>query len=374
MQLEPKVANAIVDSLKDIIHHEINLFDTTGTIIASTDTKRVGTFHDGAYQVIRSHEPVIISSDDEFHGARKGTNLPVLFNDSVVAVIGITGDPEAVAPLGNIIKKMTEILIRENWSKMTTYTRQANFNSLVIQLISQTHDHSLVDYLFSVLEISPDIPRRIAIAKNLTNAAIDPDSEAALRQYLSIYPDSFFALTNGTVCIFLPELPQTVTDHLLQQLQGALVHSNHTDFAIGVGQVYATCDDYWHSYHEAQAALSWLLFTKTAVIKRYEQLDLQLLLTGLPDQISEDYLNHVLAAIPEADLPQFKAVLNAYVDNNGSIIHGAETLYIHKNTFQNHLNHIHTVTGFNPRNLKDFVVLYLAFKLDDFNQFKHPHQ
>ena len=24
MQLEPKVANAIVDSLKDIIHHEIN--------------------------------------------------------------------------------------------------------------------------------------------------------------------------------------------------------------------------------------------------------------------------------------------------------------------------------------------------------------
>lgn len=48
MELEPKVAKLIVKSLKDIINHEINLFDTSGTIIASTDTVRIGTSHEGA--------------------------------------------------------------------------------------------------------------------------------------------------------------------------------------------------------------------------------------------------------------------------------------------------------------------------------------
>ncbi len=48
MELDPKIAESIVTNLKDVIQHEINLFDATGTIIASTDRTRIGTSHDGA--------------------------------------------------------------------------------------------------------------------------------------------------------------------------------------------------------------------------------------------------------------------------------------------------------------------------------------
>lgn len=105
MDLDPQTAETIVTSLKDIISHEINLFDTTGTIIASTDLSRIGTSHDGARLTIATKKTVFIDSDNEFKGARHGINMPVLFNDSVVAVIGITGERSEVEPFGKVIKK-----------------------------------------------------------------------------------------------------------------------------------------------------------------------------------------------------------------------------------------------------------------------------
>lgn len=378
MQLEPKVASAIVDSLKDIIHHEINLFDTTGTIIASTDAKRVGTFHDGAYQVIKSRQPVIISSDDEFHGARKGTNLPVLFNDSVVAVIGITGDPDTVAPLGNIIKKMTEILIRENWSQMTRYTRQANFNSLVAQLIAKEHDRSLIDYLMAVLEVQPDTPRQVVVAQVLAGgkrSASYTEAAETIVKYLQSLPQTFYTATGSEICLMLEHQPATEQRRLLDHLQSELSTACGQPVAIGIGRQVQNINDYWRSYQDAEAALSWQLFTKQASVQAYAQLDYQLLLTKLPQQVGKDFLNQVLKKIPADQLPEFKEVLNAYVTHNGSIIHGAEAMFIHKNTFQNRLNLIHTTTGYNPRELRDFVVLYLAFQLDDYYHFQNQrHQ
>lgn len=75
MELEPKVAKLIVKSLKDIINHEINLFDTSGTIIASTDTVRIGTSHEGARLAAKNQQTLTIEHDNQFKGAKKGINI-----------------------------------------------------------------------------------------------------------------------------------------------------------------------------------------------------------------------------------------------------------------------------------------------------------
>ncbi|MFD1484089.1 CdaR family transcriptional regulator [Lacticaseibacillus baoqingensis] len=372
MKLEPKIANTIVDSLKDIIHYEINLFDTTGTIIASTDAKRVGTFHDGALKVVKQRQPVVITSDDEFHGARRGTNLPILFNESVVGVIGITGAPEDVAPLGNIIKKMTEILIRENWSQMTRYNRQNNFDTLVGQLITREHDHSLINYLMTVLEVDADCPRRVLVGRFIPTTDAHPSfSELAelLPKYLAKYPNSFYAIANSQLCLILEDGPTHTDSRLLSGIQAEVQQNFEQPFTIGIGRTVTNIDDYWLSYQDAAAVASWQQFTNKAAIRKYSDLDIELVLAAIPQDRASDFLHSVLQKIPQAELGEFKQVLNAYVNNNGSIIHGAAELFIHKNTFQNKLNRIHSVTGYNPRELKDFVVLYLAFLLDDYQGF-----
>lgn len=40
---------------------------------------------------------------------------------------------------------------------------------------------------------------------------------------------------------------------------------------------------------------------------------------------------------------------------------------MHKNTLQYQLNKIEKLTGYNPRNLKDFTILDIAFALKKFN-------
>ncbi|KFI45573.1 helix-turn-helix domain-containing protein [Bifidobacterium bohemicum] len=59
----------------------------------------------------------------------------------------------------------------------------------------------------------------------------------------------------------------------------------------------------------------------------------------------------------------------AYTSHNGSVIHAAEELFIHKNTLQNHLNRIGEDTGYNPRELSDYAVLSLALILHDYLAF-----
>ena len=100
MDLDPQIAETIVSNLKDIIQHEINLFDTTGTIIASTDRSRIGTSHDGARLAISTQSTVSIDSEHEFKGAKHGINVPVLFNGVIVgAVVHFCYAPAIALPL-----------------------------------------------------------------------------------------------------------------------------------------------------------------------------------------------------------------------------------------------------------------------------------
>ena len=48
MEIDPNIATDIVTHLKDALRHEINFFNTSGIIIASTDPTRIGSGHDGA--------------------------------------------------------------------------------------------------------------------------------------------------------------------------------------------------------------------------------------------------------------------------------------------------------------------------------------
>ena len=149
MDLDPKIAHSIVTSLKDVINHEINLFDTMGYVIASTDESRVGTRHEAARIAAMTQKTVPVDNSEQFRGARHGINVPVLFNEAVVAVVGITGNREDVESFGTIIGKMTEILIRENHDQVVRFDELERYANLMNLLVLKRHDHGLVDYLAS---------------------------------------------------------------------------------------------------------------------------------------------------------------------------------------------------------------------------------
>lgn len=57
MELSRRIAEKIVAEVNNIIPQKINLMDPHGTIIASTDPMRVGSFHEGAYRIAMASMP-----------------------------------------------------------------------------------------------------------------------------------------------------------------------------------------------------------------------------------------------------------------------------------------------------------------------------
>ena len=58
----------------------------------------------------------IFYEDGQYHGCRKGINLPVFLNDQIIGVIGITGEVAEVMKYAKVLKKMTEILVLDLFS------------------------------------------------------------------------------------------------------------------------------------------------------------------------------------------------------------------------------------------------------------------
>ena len=114
MFISEAAALSIVQEMKEITGHDINIMDGTGTIFASTDPGRVGQRHEGACQILSQKLPrLTVQEDRRPGGIRPGVNLPIQLDGETVGVIGITGAPAEVDALGAILKRMTEIMVRD---------------------------------------------------------------------------------------------------------------------------------------------------------------------------------------------------------------------------------------------------------------------
>ena len=117
MNISQNLATNILYHMKDIINQDLNYINVDGIIIASTDPKRVGTFHAPSLECVKKRKNIIIENDSQYEGSRNGINMPIYFDDSIIGVIGITGNKNEVEKFGEIIKLMTEVLIKEAWIK-----------------------------------------------------------------------------------------------------------------------------------------------------------------------------------------------------------------------------------------------------------------
>ena len=113
MHLSYLSAQQIVQEISAIVGQHVNIMDSDGVIIASTDPSRIGHVHEGAKRIIDEDLPELyISLEMETATTRNGLNLPLTINGRVVGVVGITGRYDQVVSYGQIVKKMTEILLR----------------------------------------------------------------------------------------------------------------------------------------------------------------------------------------------------------------------------------------------------------------------
>ena len=205
-KIDRTLAAQVVNTVKDVCGRDVNFINQYGIIFASTDPERVGTFHEIGHQAALTGETIEVRADDNFHGTRMGINLPVYYNQTFMAVIGITGQPDEVRKYAHLAERITHLLIRER--ELNTISRnQADKRHFAMDaLIHQASAN--MDYLNACLkECGINITQKYRIL--LIRAAAESPSDnlslleqkihqffemLSIRLYTFYYPNEYTAV------------------------------------------------------------------------------------------------------------------------------------------------------------------------------------
>ncbi|WP_077597104.1 CdaR family transcriptional regulator [Oceanobacillus kimchii] len=356
------IADKIINVIKDMIDEQIIICDTKGIIIASTNQERVGDYHEGSVLVIKNKEPLMITDSLTINlkGVKTGINLPLFFNKSVIGVIGITGEIEKIKPFGEIVRKMTELLIHENnYYEQIEFEHRSVENVIFDLLRSKKVDRPLLDRA-ETLGMTLDGTKQVII---LVINKINSTLQNQVWQYLNnLIPEKDILVRWGNNRLFWMHTlsSKKIKPDFLKTLQKACENNFPIELHIGVGDT-AIIGDLYRSYEEALIAINY--FPVNTRISFHTDLQLELCLQDISDDTKKEYIHRTIGTL--IDHKQLLHTLHVFIENESSLQKTAEALFIHINTLHYRLSKIHQFTGLDPKRFKDLTNLYLAITFLD---------
>lgn len=383
MQVSSSVAQNIVESMKTIIKQDINFIDTDGTIIASTDPQRVGTYHEGALTVIKSNQILIVSPEDSYQGTRPGINLPVHVNGETIAVIGITGDPQQVITYGNILRKMTEILVLEDELR-SLKQRDAERSRILLEDLIFYSDEFASRWDSSIEEewcTDSDSKRIIVVKAPGFPFSVYKEIRHQLELIFESGVTSIFkrgALWMEHEQYFVILYKSKVEKTILNCLDEGITSVNKGNVIVTAAIGSAVYKDFKKSYMDALFALqNGVLHINEGMAPvsfcRYDDLTIELLFDGKNLERQAQLVHNILAALSPKEIDGFYHVIKLFGKHNGAVSAIAEELYVHKNTLQYQIQKLRKLTGYDMRRYDDYMVLKMAFTLYKVFELRNQH-
>ncbi|MHC5250398.1 CdaR family transcriptional regulator [Enterococcus sp. LJL90] len=124
--LNESQARLIVARLMEDIPYNINIMDQQGKIIASGDKMRIGKTHKLAKQAIQEKKRIDVFENTI--SEKQGTNEPIIYNNQVIGVVGITGEPKEVLPFTKLVSTIVRLILEEhtNYQQLEMKKNQKN--------------------------------------------------------------------------------------------------------------------------------------------------------------------------------------------------------------------------------------------------------
>ncbi len=371
MYISKRNATYIVQEISKIIGEKINMMNEEGIIIASSDLERVGSFHAAAKEIVNHKlQEVVVKSDKEYLGARSGINLAINFQDEIVGVIGVTGPYQEVSKYGQIIKKMTEILILDQY-----YKEQRDIDNRIRDRFLDEWmlgDSKNINPQFvqqgNALQIDITLPRRVmALSFLASKPYVDSElqqmidaSEKIIRSIIREHKSSIY-LKNGIelLCAFVDctnDAMIKIAEYMKQEIESKYP----IKFCCGID---ASCEGYLlihNSVLKAEKALKTSLRSPQKGIRLYESITMEIFQSELSSDTKLEYIKRIFKNCSLKEIENWIGVLNVFYEEEGSIVSTAQRLYIHKNTLQYKLNKIKERTGYDPRSIRYSSLYYNA--------------
>lgn len=356
MKLDKSLASQVVNTIKDTCGQDINFIDKQGIIFASTNSDRIGTFHAVGHKAAQTEKTIEVFSDDDFPGTQKGINMPLYYHGSFLSVIGITGDPDSVRQYVHLADRITHLLIRERELNQLSRSLEDKKHFVIDALIrNEIADPDYLNSCISDLQVNPKTKKRLLIIQTAPDHHISSSSleqkiiglfgTLGITLYTFYYPNEYLAVleSSGKAALY-----RTLTDFSA---------CCEVPLSIAVGK---KCQLFQLSlsYQSALTALKYSPNSENG-IAFFDDMTLEILLSSISAREKDAYLLKTISSLSDEE----KRLLQAYFEEDMSLLGTSQKLFLHKNTVQYKLNHIHQKCGLNPRAFKDAVLLYLALQL-----------
>lgn len=346
-----ELSQKIVDSIKSVVDVDINFINTNGIIIASTDVGRIGSFHEVALDIVHKKSAEYVVDEGKYNGVKKGINYPIFHENQVVAVIGMTGEPNNIEKYGFIITKICEVFIKENEIERKINSRKELSKRLVTALIYKNSDN--IDNMLEELNINEKVKYaviNVSLKKNCSTDIFIRFENEFIRDfesnnsgyYIYNYPNEYILLINEK-------------EYLNIKRKLDYFGNSFKEYAtIGIGTL--------ENIHNANISYSFSKYARKYADKNEnyyaysEECDLEIFLSSVDTKVMKNFQNKIYNVLTAEE----KQLLQLYFENNCSLKLVSESLFIHKNTVQYKLSQIKQRTGFDPRQFKDAVSLYIG--------------
>ena len=348
------LAQQIVNTVKDVCGKDVNFIDASGMIFASTQTSRLGTYHEIGRQVAQTGTTIEVMPEESFPGTQCGINMPVYHNNILVAVIGITGPPDEVRKYAHLAERITILLIREHelseLSRTQADKRQYIIDSLIQQEIANT---AYLNAMLEQMQIDLNTPKRLILVRYAAESA--PGNYSMMDHVMT---NTFQNLGITLFSFHFPNEYRAVMDDAAYQKKAKEIQSFARKYQSSIKVAVGKPALIYHLNQSYQAALmAWKSIADTGQsFVLFDDMTLELVLSGISREAMEAFVHKTLARLSDKE----QRILKAYFEEEGSLSRTSERLFIHKNTLQYQLNQMEQHCGLNPRNFHDSVLLYLA--------------
>ena len=335
MWLSRTISQRIVMEMMDVVPYNINVMDEHGVIVGSGDISRIGTIHEGAVRAINKKHIIEIYEDSS--SMKPGVNEPIIINNKLIGVIGITGNPNEVRPFSKLVRVAATLLIEQSRMDEEVHNKKLNKQKFYYELT-----YRKIDYDNNFCEIAKGYG--IDLTKSCQAVLIDGNIKLKdLKLLCSRYPH--YSEIRDRLVFFITYKEDY--NNLIKRLKDI---KEVNKISIGPKEKFVAS-----SLEKAELALEIGKKIKPSnLVYDYNEFRLFVSLSNENKEIFSSLISNLDKSGKKLELIE---TIQAYIEENGDINSVANKLKIHRNTLNYRLERITQLTGKNPKNLLDLFEL-----------------
>nr|WP_106779916.1 sugar diacid recognition domain-containing protein [Lysinibacillus timonensis] len=350
----------IVDELKNLIDKEVVVIDHNGFIIASTDVTRLNQFHEGSLIAMKEKQVMHMTAElaKKLKGVREGMVMPLIFENSPIGVIGVTGKPSEIEKYCKLVQKITQLFIEDFFKRQEKERDARMFEFFLLELLNGRIEKEILAQRVEMLGIDTQNYCRVVIIR--VERRFEYSEIEFLLSIQTIHPQVRITQWSFDRLIMLvPDVSRTNLENGLKILKRKMEKIYKTPVSIGVGN---KSDFYFlkESYEKANIALA-AAYNDLEEMVFEEDLTIELLLTEISETKIQDFLERTIKPI----IFDEELILNLemWLNSNSSLQEIANDLHIHKNTLKYRLKKIEKLLNIDINKSKNKLELNLALYL-----------